>query len=485
MLKPSTTIALLCALPAAAEAQPALDRVADAYAVYRYSFDDDPTLSSDFGFVMGALSDLNGDGAFELVIDRARSSHLRIIDPANGALLDTIGVPTQSPDPSAEHWTLRGTVADLNGDGLRDILGVRAADTLVAISGAPPWSILWTRASQIGAITDPGDLNDDGVPDIVCFGSVPLADGGFASPVLALSGVDGSVLWSNSVGGYRRMTPLPDVTGDGAAEIAVGGNSLVRILDGASGAQLREILPIFNSWDFGLSFATIPDVNDDGIDDLAIAMPRQNFGPWQKRAVIVHSPVDGAPLELIYSHEWNSTTFGYGIVRVGDMNGDGIDEIVINDQTPPEQYVEPRGSLIIYDGATRDMLWVIDNKAGGLPDEGLNLGASVVDVGDIDGDGAADFAADMRLFDQVQTFNKPGTPTLYVYAPASVCFSDLNADGMIDAADLASLLSNWGADPHDYDFGTGRNALTGNIDMSRNVDGGDLAFLLAHWGVCD
>lgn len=54
---------------------------------------------------------------------------------------------------------------------------------------------------------------------------------------------------------------------------------------------------------------------------------------------------------------------------------------------------------------------------------------------------------------------------------AQACPGDLNGDGLVDAADIASLLANWG---------TG----TGDIDGDGVVDGADLGFLLGSWGAC-
>jgi len=52
------------------------------------------------------------------------------------------------------------------------------------------------------------------------------------------------------------------------------------------------------------------------------------------------------------------------------------------------------------------------------------------------------------------------------------CPADLNGDGVVDGADLANLLGNWGG--------------TGSADFNGNgvVDGGDLALLLGSWGSC-
>ena len=56
---------------------------------------------------------------------------------------------------------------------------------------------------------------------------------------------------------------------------------------------------------------------------------------------------------------------------------------------------------------------------------------------------------------------------------ASDCPADLNGDGIVDGADLSSLLGAWG--------GSGGPA---DIDGSGQVDGADLAALLGDWGDC-
>ncbi len=71
---------------------------------------------------------------------------------------------------------------------------------------------------------------------------------------------------------------------------------------------------------------------------------------------------------------------------------------------------------------------------------------------------------------------KPGSPssmTVALQAPGEApCVGDLNGDGVIDGADLATLLSQFG------DTGSA------DLDGSGVVDGADLAQLLAAWGNC-
>jgi len=60
----------------------------------------------------------------------------------------------------------------------------------------------------------------------------------------------------------------------------------------------------------------------------------------------------------------------------------------------------------------------------------------------------------------------------HISGGGSACATDLTGDGVVDGADLAILLVQWGAD--------------GSADFSGDdiVDGADLAVLLAVWGPC-
>ncbi|MFO0829412.1 MAG: hypothetical protein U0572_14840 [Phycisphaerales bacterium] len=58
------------------------------------------------------------------------------------------------------------------------------------------------------------------------------------------------------------------------------------------------------------------------------------------------------------------------------------------------------------------------------------------------------------------------------FSISSPCPSDLNGDSVVNAADLAILLGNWG--------GSG----PGDLDGDNTVNGADLAILLGAWGPC-
>jgi hypothetical protein len=68
--------------------------------------------------------------------------------------------------------------------------------------------------------------------------------------------------------------------------------------------------------------------------------------------------------------------------------------------------------------------------------------------------------------------NASGAGTL-VLSCAVLCPEDLDGNGVIDGADLATLLGAWGT-----------NNPAADIDDNGTVDGADLATLLGAWGPC-
>ena len=74
--------------------------------------------------------------------------------------------------------------------------------------------------------------------------------------------------------------------------------------------------------------------------------------------------------------------------------------------------------------------------------------------------------------DNVRSMNE--SRFIFTNFRCEVCFGDFDSSGEVNAADLASMLSNWGGGSKSAD-------LTGD----GNTDAADLAILLGNWGACD
>ena len=138
-------------------------------------------------------------------------------------------------------------LGDVNGDGRSDIVGFGSGGAYVSLGqsdGTFATAILglndfgagasaggWTSQDTFPRML--GDVNGDGLDDIVAFGSnwvsvaVSLGDGTFAPRELIYEGFATNVGGWSSQNQYPRM--LGDVNGDGRAEIIGFGNSGVRV----------------------------------------------------------------------------------------------------------------------------------------------------------------------------------------------------------------------------------------------------------------
>ena len=162
------------------------------------SFGDPAPVGTPDGFFKGigssiAGADLNGDGFVDIVHYDGLQFRVTLNGPV-GFSADT-SIYQAVPNPS-ETYSTSMAIADVDGDGVLDLLGVVAGGA----SGSPHVSVLFGDGA--GGFTNPsfypagpsrnaavGDLNGDGRPDVVAFGQFQLADPRQLTVLLHVSGV--------------------------------------------------------------------------------------------------------------------------------------------------------------------------------------------------------------------------------------------------------------------------------------------------------
>ncbi len=182
-------------------------------------------------------------------------------------------------------------LADVNGDGRADIVGFGQSGVFVSLASASgtgafsdPTFVLsnfgqasgW--ATQDGYARVLGDVNGDGMADIVGFGqagvwvSLATGSGNFANPAFGLANFGQASGWSSDDLFHRE---LGDINGDGKADIVGFGQAGVWAalsLGGTSFAAPKLLLNNFGQstgWTSQDAFARhVADVNGDGKADI-------------------------------------------------------------------------------------------------------------------------------------------------------------------------------------------------------------------------
>lgn len=169
-------------------------------------------------------------------------------------------------------------------------------------------------------------------------------------------------------------------------------------IDGVNGFKIPSLAPGMNDA-FGTEVRFIGDINNDGIEDMAIANGNANVGEndLSGRAYILFgsaqpfsSPFDLTMLDgtngfvvegVVYDERRGATLAG-----VGDINGDGIDDVLIGTSNSGTK------TILLY-GSTDFPVLITSNDIDGSNGFLINAtGTAQVDkLGDVNGDGINDF----------------------------------------------------------------------------------------------
>ncbi len=171
---------------------------------------------------------------------------------------------------------------------------------------------------------------------------------------------------------YPLAVPTKLVTGPGAAQ---GNPPLVRVFPPWQDADHTHEFPAYGAAQFGVNVAA-GDVSGDGVDTILTgAGPGEIYGP-HVRGFAVH----GTPLPGLSFLAYGTNKYGVN-VAAGDLDADGFDEIITG--AGPGAVFGPHVRAFDYDGTPGvTALPAVSFFAYGTPKWGVNVAA-----GDLDGDG--------------------------------------------------------------------------------------------------
>ncbi|MEL7448441.1 MAG: hypothetical protein AAFN78_04485 [Pseudomonadota bacterium] len=445
------------------------------------------------GWSVSGAGDINGDGIDDMIIgspdggptvngaafvvfgtDQGFPASLGLITLDGGNGFELVGI-----DNGSNFGGSVGGAGDVNGDGFEDIIvgaytaGVsQAGETLVvfgtdqgfpnavdlpSVNGGNGFALSGIDDSDHSgfSVDAAGDVNDDGFGDIIIGAPQATPGGAFSTgeayvvfgsdqsfpAALDLASLDGSNGFvMNGVDGVDRagdsVSGAGDVNGDGIDDVIVGaryagtngaGESYVVFgsdkgfaaaielgsLDGSNGFAISGI----DSNDrAGYSVSAAGDVNGDGIGDVIVgAWQADPNGTSSGESYVVFGSDQGFPAAIELASLNGSNGFlmkgidngdnaGFAVSSAGDINGDGIDDIIVG-----ARGADPNGAS--FAGETYVVFGGVDTDADGVND-------------------AADNCTDVANPSQRDT-NNDGI--------GNACDADLNNDCAVNFADVGAM----------------------------------------------
>ncbi len=190
-----------------------------------------------------------------------------------------------------------------------------------------------------------------------------------------------------------------DIDGDGVRDLLRGPVPLsggpIEVVSGRDGIVLRTLAAPAGSAAFGYALAPFPDADGDGVADILAGDLRATVPGTGLGSVLVVSSATGMVLERV-SAPAGAQEFGIVVAAVSDLDADGTADILAAATTPSQ--------VVIASGRTGLPLRTL---AGTGPFDGY--GASVLDAGDVDGDGVAEIA--IGVTEPGNSLDPPFVPT--------------------------------------------------------------------------
>lgn len=399
-------------------------------------------IADNFGLGVDGAGDVNGDGYEDLIVG---SSTWRDNDatPSEGGVFVYHGsatgitnTPTYILQNNTNQSYMGSSLAglgDINGDGYSDII----AGGWLANNGQTSEGLAWVflgsatglnpvfrhrleqnfGGAQFGyAVGAAGDVNGDGFNDVVIGAhkirlptAAPAVTGGiyiYHGSANALGvGLNPAATLAFPTTGYSTrngwaVSSAGDVNGDGYSDVIVSdwqdqvgpeSSEGVALIYHGSGTGLSTVPSTVieggaaNRF-FGISASAAGDVNGDGYADVLVGCLQWTNGQANEGAAFLYlGSSTGINSSAFVRYEPNvaNARMGEWVSTAGDVNGDGISDMIIG--APGLS----GGRAFIYHGGTYNVSTTpAFTRSSGLAN--AELGRSVANAGDVNGDGYSD-----------------------------------------------------------------------------------------------
>ena len=323
--------------------------------------------------------------------------------------------------------------ADFNGDGFADVVALNTAFPIQASGASNLKSYLSTGAGAFAAPalsaagTDPlyiavGDVNGDGAPDVVTasfddgtlsvFFNNVQRPGTFNTPLVLMS--DGA-----------SQVAIGDMTGDGLPDL-VSADFNVSLFVQTSPGTFAAPVALYAG---GANWVAVGDLNGDGAPDVVLT---DGVGVKLLLHTGAASATTYAAPVSVFTQTANQNLQGANIIAIGDVDGDGLNDLVITDPGPTGGAAQTV-NILLQDPANHGTFLA----AVAYPIATQDIVQSIV-LADLEGTGKLDIVIGERNAVAV-LLHDPANPgkflaaTVYASPGANqVTVADINGDGHPD-----------------------------------------------------
>ncbi|PIT72998.1 hypothetical protein B9Z42_11950 [Limnohabitans sp. B9-3] len=348
---------------------------------------------SRFGATVSGIGDINGDGFDDVMMGGGGTSARAYVVYGGisntGVSIDASANINNSQgfkialasgfDSTAAFGSVVTGLGDVNGDGVADfgvpisqtysyvVYGNKTNQSDLFANDLNTYAIDPSRGYRMaGLVTAVGDMNKDGIADVVSttYNSLDNSYGaavyysnanGTANTTNVAYSITGTI--SNSP--MRQVTSMGDVNGDGIADLAILSTNQVYVVYGQTSTTSVALSSLSPSQGFTISLPTgnsqydwissAGDVNGDGFADVIIG--KQNSGA--NYAMVVYGNATGTNVQLGFTNDSGTSnvhilnedsiassqgfkisspvgaSIGYRVSNAGDFNGDGLADLIV------------------------------------------------------------------------------------------------------------------------------------------------------------